>query len=137
MNHNRNYKKKAHYLFPQKKKVPKSELELIKLDIKKLALWPWLIHKKKILKPIENNLVSKEGLQTRIKEIINAFAPSYLDRNDPIASSIIDTSHPHPWFRNSFTDEEWAIISDTKSCIINNGNEIISEININEMKNHL
>lgn len=84
--------------------------------------------------------MSSEGqpyLQTRIKEIVNAFAPSHLDRNDPITSSIIDTSHPHPWFRNRFTNEEWVIISDTKSCMINNDNgfnEVISETNINEIK---
>ncbi|CAJ0648366.1 12817_t:CDS:1, partial [Entrophospora sp. SA101] len=41
------------------------------------------------------------------------------------------------WFRNRFTDEEWVMILDMKSCMINNDNEVISKTNMNEIKNHL
>nr|CAG8632214.1 11463_t:CDS:2 [Entrophospora candida] len=93
----------------------------MELNAEKVSYWPWLFQRKAFA-PIENV----------------RYAPDHLNYDDPIVSSIVDTSNPHPWLRNNFSNEEWKKISDKSNSKINDvGNvNFIGENHMNDLRNH-
>ncbi|CAH1762720.1 9378_t:CDS:2 [Entrophospora sp. SA101] len=73
-----------------------------------------------------------------LDHIIERYVPDHLNYDDPIVSLNVDTSNPHPWLRNNFSNEEWKKISDKSSSKINDvGNaNFIGENHINDLRNH-
>ena len=78
-------------------------------------------------------------LQLRLKDIINRYAPDYLDYDDSIVFSIVDTSNPHSWLRNNSSSNEWKEISGRSNSKIDDisGVNFIGKNHMNELRNHL
>jgi len=78
-------------------------------------------------------------LQLKLQQTIDKYAPDYLNYDDPIVSSIVDTSNPYSWHRDGFSVNEWKVISEKADSKINDVSSVnfIEENHMNDLRNRL
>jgi hypothetical protein len=67
---------------------------------------------------------------------VQNFGPDYYDYDNPISSCILDTYGSPMWIKNNYHD--WNLLSSPNgSVFFSPKSSVITEPNINEIKNHL
>lgn len=123
----RSYKKKLPTRSNEPVPFTKSKITLFKSEYEHFRRWPWVVETQ------DSSFI----VQARLKGIINDYNIEYTRKDNPILSSIVDTTYPEDWIRTKFTQNEWDQISDTSGCLINKATkETISADSLSEIKNH-